>query len=58
MNFKDKLSLQEKEHFLQSIERYKKKKIPSTALLAMLQSWTARFGEDYLKNQTFFEPFP
>ena len=56
--FKDKLSLQEKEHFLQSIERYKDKKIPSSALLAMLQSWIARFDEEYVKNQTFFEPFP
>jgi uncharacterized protein YbgA (DUF1722 family)/uncharacterized protein YbbK (DUF523 family) len=56
--FKDRLSLQEKEHFLQSIERYKNKKIPSTALLAMLQSWTVRFSEEYIKNQTFFEPFP
>jgi len=56
--FKDRLSLQEKEHFLQSIQRYKDKKIPSTALLAMLQSWIARFDEKYVKNQTFFEPFP
>ena len=56
--FKDKLSLQEKEHFLQSIERYKKKKVPSSALSVMLQSWMARYGEDYLKNQTFFQPFP
>jgi uncharacterized protein YbgA (DUF1722 family)/uncharacterized protein YbbK (DUF523 family) len=56
--FKDKLSLQEKEHFLQSIERYKNKKIPSDALLAMLQSWTARFDEEYVRNQTLFEPFP
>ncbi|MBN1235508.1 MAG: DUF1722 domain-containing protein [Methanotrichaceae archaeon] len=57
--FKDRLTLQEKEHFLQSIERYKNKKIPSSALLAMLQSWIIRFGEEeYVKNQTFFEPFP
>ena len=56
--FKDKLSLQEKDHFLQSIERYKNKKIPSSVLLAMLQSWTVRFSEEYVKNQTFFEPFP
>ena len=56
--FKDELSLQEKEYFLQSIKRYKDKKIPSTALLTMLQSWTARYGEEYVKNQTFFEPFP
>jgi hypothetical protein len=26
--------------------------------MAMLQTWIARFGEEYLKNQTFFEPFP
>jgi uncharacterized protein YbgA (DUF1722 family)/uncharacterized protein YbbK (DUF523 family) len=56
--FKDKLSLQEKEHFLQSIERYKKKKVPSSALSVMLQSWMARYGEEYLKDQTFFQPFP
>ena len=57
--FKDRLSLQEKEHFLQSIERYKNRKIPSSALLAMLQSWIARYDEEeYVKNQTFFEPFP
>jgi len=24
----------------------------------MLQSWIIRFSEDYLRNQTFFEPFP
>jgi uncharacterized protein YbgA (DUF1722 family) len=26
--------------------------------MAMLQSWIARFGEDFLSRQTFFEPFP
>jgi uncharacterized protein YbgA (DUF1722 family)/uncharacterized protein YbbK (DUF523 family) len=56
--FKDRLSLQEKEHFLQSIERYKKKKVPSSALSVMLQSWMARYREEYLMNQTFFQPFP
>jgi uncharacterized protein YbgA (DUF1722 family)/uncharacterized protein YbbK (DUF523 family) len=56
--FSDKLSHEEKAYFLQNIERYKKKRIPFSALLAMLQSWIARFGEDYLRNQTFFEPFP
>jgi uncharacterized protein YbgA (DUF1722 family)/uncharacterized protein YbbK (DUF523 family) len=56
--FSDELSHDEKAFFLQNIERYKERRIPFTALLAILQSWIARFGEDYLRNQTFFEPFP
>ena len=56
--FSKQLTLQEKDHFIRSIESFKDKKIPSSALLAMLQSWAVRFDEDYVKNQTFFEPFP
>ena len=56
--FSDELSHDEKAYFLQNIERYKERRMPFSALLAMLQSWIARFGEDYLRNQTFFEPFP
>ncbi|MDD1752741.1 MAG: YbgA family protein [Methanotrichaceae archaeon] len=56
--FSDKLSPEEKSYFLQNIEKYKKKRISFSALLVMLQSWIARFDEDYLRNQTFFEPFP
>ena len=56
--FSSKLSHHEKANFLQNIERYKDRRIPFSALSAMLQSWIARFGEEYLRNQTFFEPFP
>lgn len=56
--FKDKLSAREKELFLQNIQRYKNKKIPSSVLLAMLHSWTEGFGQEYLRNQSIFEPFP
>lgn len=56
--FSDELSQEEKTHFLQSMVRYRNKKVPSSALMAMLQSWIARFGEDFLNCQTFFEPFP
>ena len=56
--FSAELTQEEKAHFLQSIEGYKKRRIPSNALMVMLQSWIARFSEEYLKNQTFFEPFP
>ncbi|MDD1757304.1 MAG: YbgA family protein [Methanotrichaceae archaeon] len=56
--FSDRLSHDEKTYFLQNIDRYKNKKLPFSALLTMLQSWIIRFSEDYLRNQTFFEPFP
>jgi Protein of unknown function (DUF1722) len=56
--FSDKLTHDENTYFLQNIERYKERRIPFSALLTMLQSWIARFGEEYLRNQTLFEPFP
>jgi uncharacterized protein YbgA (DUF1722 family) len=56
--FQDHLTGEEKDHFLRSINSYKDKKIPYRALLAMMQSWAVRFGQDYIKNQTIFEPFP
>jgi len=56
--FKDQLTSKEKEHFIGSIGKYKDRKIPFSGPLAMLQSWAVRFGQDYVKNQTIFEPFP
>ena len=56
--FSSELSSEEKAFFLQSIERYKQKKLAFSAPLSILQSWIARFDEKYLKSQTFFEPFP
>ncbi len=56
--FKDRLSAKEKELFLQNIQKYKNRKMPSSVLLAMLQSWAERFGQDYLLHQSIFEPFP
>ena len=52
------IDYQHKDDFLQSIEKYKQKKLPFSAPLSILQSWIARFDEEYLKEQTFFEPFP
>jgi uncharacterized protein YbgA (DUF1722 family) len=56
--FSDQVTHDEKALFLQNIDRYKERRIPFSALLTILQSWIARFGEEYLRNQTFFEPFP
>ena len=56
--FKGDLKARQKELFLENIQRYKSKKLPSRALLAMLQSWAEGFGQDYLVNQSIFQPFP
>jgi len=56
--FSEELSIDEKANFLRNIERFKEKRLPFSALLAVLQSWIARFGAEYLRNQTLFEPFP
>jgi uncharacterized protein YbgA (DUF1722 family)/uncharacterized protein YbbK (DUF523 family) len=56
--FKGDLTARQKELFLENIQRYKSKKLPSRALLAMLQSWAEGFSQEYLINQSIFQPFP
>ena len=54
----DHLSKSEKSFFLDLVENYKHEKIPVSVLLNILRSWIVRFGEPYLSEQTFFDPFP
>ena len=56
--FKEGLAAPEKAHFLASLEKYRAGKIPLSATIAIVNSWLARFGSDYLKQQTYFEPYP
>jgi len=56
--FKKELSPKEKAFFLGSLERYRAEKIPLSAMLGIVRSWIVRFGEDYLEQQMFFEPYP
>jgi len=56
--FSDKLSKQEKSFFLDSLEKYRAAKLPLSVSTSILKSWIIRFKEDYLLNQTFFEPYP
>ena len=32
--------------------------VPFSLVVSILESWTVRFNEEYLKNQTIFNPFP
>ena len=56
--FSDRLSKKEKTFFLDSLERYRTGKLPLSVVTSILKLWIIRFEEDYLMNQTFFEPYP
>lgn len=56
--FSKQISPAEKKYFLDSLDRYRVNKIPLSVLLGILRSWIIRFNEPYLKQQTFFQPYP
>jgi uncharacterized protein YbgA (DUF1722 family) len=56
--FKKYLSHQEKKFFLDSLEKYRRGKIPLSVNVGIINSWIIRFGEDYLSHQTYFSPYP
>ncbi|ABR54289.1 Protein of unknown function DUF1722 [Methanococcus vannielii SB] len=53
-----KLSKEEKELFIESLERYRNELECINIPIILLKSWIIRFDVDYLKKQTYFEPFP
>jgi uncharacterized protein YbgA (DUF1722 family) len=56
--FSHQLSREEKQLFLNSLEKYKTGKLPLSACTSILKAWIIRFRQEYLMNQTFLEPFP
>lgn len=56
--FTQKLSKKEKAFFLDTVSKYKAGKLPLSTPLNVLKSWIIRFDEDYLMQQSFFEPYP
>ena len=48
----------EKKLFLDYIKNYEKGLTPVSVPVALLKSWIIHYDIDYLKNQTFFEPYP
>jgi len=56
--FKKKLSSDEKQSFLRSLNHYREGKVPLIVPVNIMRSWINRFEEDYLARQTFFEPYP
>ncbi len=56
--FKSQLSTEEKEFFLDSLEKYRGGQLPLSVPLNILKSWALKYGEDYLLSQYVFTPFP
>ncbi len=56
--FSEQLEGRERVHFLEMLEKYKSGRLPLSACQTVLQSWTERFDQEYLRGQSFFEPFP
>ncbi|MDI6702320.1 YbgA family protein [Methanothermobacter wolfeii] len=57
-HFSSELTHEEKNYFLESLEGYRKGLLPLIVPISLLKSWIIRFDDEYLKGQTFFEPYP
>lgn len=57
-HFSKELKHSEKEYFLDTLEKYRSAKVPMSVPLNILYSLAIRFEDEYLKQQTFFQPFP
>lgn len=56
--FKKELSTEEKEYYFDAVDDYIDFKIPYSNVLYILKGFAVRFKEDYLLQQTVFQPFP
>jgi len=56
--FSDQLSSAEKAYFLDSLEQFRARRIPLSASVGVVRAWIARFGNDYLRQQVYFSPYP
>lgn len=56
--FKELLSKEEKQFFLESLEEYRDERIPLSAVLHVLRAWAIKHENAYLLSQIFMEPYP
>jgi uncharacterized protein YbgA (DUF1722 family)/uncharacterized protein YbbK (DUF523 family) len=57
-HFSERLSTQEKALFFDLIQKYREGKISLYPVINVIWAWVLRFEDQYLMNQTFFEPYP
>lgn len=56
--FSKELNVKEKAYFLDAIAQYQNNQIPQSTVMAILRVWVVRFDNEYLMDQTIFEPYP
>jgi uncharacterized protein YbgA (DUF1722 family)/uncharacterized protein YbbK (DUF523 family) len=56
--FSKELIPAEKIYFLRQLELYRMRQIPLSALTSVLQAWIIHYKQDYLVEQSYFNPFP
>ncbi|MFC0525146.1 YbgA family protein [Pontibacillus salicampi] len=56
--FKHELTKGEKNYFQETLQKFYEERIPLSAILSILKSWVVRFQNEYLLEQTYFEPYP
>ncbi len=54
----DQLSSGEREFFLNSLDQYRRERVPLSVPLHVLRTHAVRFEQEYLLQQTFFQPYP
>ena len=52
------LNPEEKAEFLDALQKYRDGKLPITVAVGMIRTWIARFDQEYLRQQTFLQPYP
>ncbi len=52
------LNAKEKAFFNDLLKQYRANKITLSVPLNVVKSWIIRFGNDYLSQQTYFQPYP
>nr|MBD3205820.1 DUF1722 domain-containing protein [Candidatus Bathyarchaeota archaeon] len=56
--FSSDLKKEERDYFIDKLKLYREGKIPLIVPVDIIRSWIIRFNEDYLKNQSYFNPYP
>ncbi|EAQ65625.1 hypothetical protein MED121_08673 [Marinomonas sp. MED121] len=56
--FKRQLSKSAKQSILRTIKQYQAGQLPLVTPLTLLQHYTEQFGNDYLRQQRYFAPYP
>lgn len=57
-HFRGRLTDSERHQFLNILNEVRAHHLPLTAPLSIIRSWCARFGERYIADQVYLQPFP